>query len=163
VPKPSPEARYEVGATLQAPLEFVFRWSTDYTPKDSRYSGEGFERRILRRSARRVEFEDLYDTPTGWIWIRRVVRLWPPDHWRADSMGNDRILSVDYRLSELPGDRTQLTIRARRRPFGIGRRNPPKATWERSVSAGWAGYGRALQRDYARGEPRTNSKKRERR
>jgi hypothetical protein len=145
-----PGPRYEVRSTFQAPLSFVYRWCTDYTPKDARYSREGYDRRILQRSHREVIFEDLYDTKKGWIWMRRVVRLLPPDRWHADSVGSDRALSVDYRLSKLPGNHTQLTIRARRRPYGIGLKNPPKSQWERSVATNWRRFGRALERDYKR-------------
>lgn len=148
VPKRWPSARYEVRTSFRAPLEFVYHWCTDFTPKDSRYTGEGYQRRILRRSTRAVVLEDLFDTKQGWIWLRRVVRLSPPARWHADSLGTDREISVEYCLSRLPGDCTQLTIRARRRPYGIGKKNPPKATWERSVRANWTRFGRALERDY---------------
>ena len=156
-PRRWPGPRYEVRSTLRAPLPFVFRWCTNYTPKDARYSAEKYERRILRRSDREVVFEDLYDTKEGWIWIRRRIRLLPPDRWHGDSIGSDRALSVDYQLSKLSANRTLLTIRARRRPYGIGVKNPPKTRWERSVTANWAKFGRALERDYQRsrsGRPR---------
>jgi hypothetical protein len=139
---------YQVRSTLKAPLPFAYRWCTDYTANDARYTKEGYERRILRRSRREVVFEDLYDTKTGWIWIHRVVRMHPPARWHADSVGSDRALSVDYRLSRLSADRTLLTIQARRRPYGIGTKNPPKLQWERSVAALWEKFGRALERDY---------------
>jgi hypothetical protein len=105
-----PSPRYEVESVFHAPLPFVYRWCTNFTPKDARYSREGYARRILRRSLGEVIFEDLYDTKAGWIWIRRVVRLLPPAGWHADSVGSDRALSLDYRLSKLPGERTLLTI-----------------------------------------------------
>lgn len=152
-----PGPRYEVRSTFRAPLPFVYRWCTDYTPRDSHYSREKYERRILRRSVREVIFEDLYDRRDGWIWIRRTVRLRPPARWHADSIGSDRALSVDYRLSRLSANSTLLTIRARRRPYGIGVKNPLKSGWERSVAANWATFGRALEREYRRsrsGRPR---------
>jgi len=150
MPRRGSTARYEVEATLRAPLGFVYRWCTDFTPEDSHFSGERYVRRILRRSPRAVVFEDLYESRRGWTWIRRVVRLSPPDHWRADSVGSDRAISVEYRLSRIASDRTQLTIRARRRPYGIGTRNPSKSTWEGSVGANWERFGRALEREYKR-------------
>ena len=148
---PWPGPRYEVRTTFRAPLDFVFRWCTDYTPTDARLSREKYERRILRRSPREVVLEDLYDTAHGWIWIRRVVALRAPNHWHADSVGSDRALSVDYRLSRLPGDRTQLIIRARRRPYGIGTKNPSKASWERRVAGNWVKFGRAMEEEFRKG------------
>ena len=148
-----PPPKYEVRSTIRAPLPFVYRWCTDYTPNDPRYSREKYERRILGRSDREVVFEDLYDTKQGWIWIRRRVRLQPPAGWHADSVGSDRALSVEYRLTELSPDRTLLTIRARRRPYGIGVKNPSRSVWEHSVAANWVKFGRALEREYQRGRP----------
>ena len=151
MPKDGPSRRYEVRSTFRAPLSYVFRWCTHYTSKDGQYSGEGYQRRILSRSGRRVTFEDLFDTKQGWIWVHRTVRLQPPDRWHADSVGSDRILSVDYRLSSLPGDRTRLLIVARRRPYGIGQANPPITEWQRRVAGNWERLGRVLERDYFRG------------
>lgn len=141
-------SRYKVQSTFRAPLPFVFRWCTNFNSKDGRYSGEGYQRRILSRSDRKVIFEDLFDTPQGWTWIHRTVRLQPPDRWHADSVGSDRILSVDYRLSGLPSGHTLLTIEAKRRPYGIGTTNPPKAKWERRVAGNWARFGRILEREF---------------
>jgi hypothetical protein len=162
MPKRRPTARYEVRATFRAPIGFVYRWCTEYTPNDPRISTETYRRRILRRSAREVVLEDLYDTRQGWIWLRRVVRLSPPDGWHADSVGSDREISVEYRLTGLPGNRTQLTIRARRRPYGIGTKNPSKSAWERSVASNWAKFGRALEREYELRRSRRNSRRRDR-
>jgi hypothetical protein len=150
MPSRSPSAHYEVRTTFRAPLGFVYRWCTNYTSDDSGYTGEGYVRRVLSRSAQTVVLEDLYDTGPGWIWLRRVVRLSPPHGWRADSLGSDRKISVRYRLSELSGNRTQLTIRARRRPYGIGTKNPTKSAWEGLVAANWKKFGRALEREYER-------------
>lgn len=159
MPKGSPWDRYEVRTSFRAPLGFVYRWCTDYSGKDSDFSAERFDRRILRRTPREVVFEDLYDTPQGWVWLRRKVRLVPPARWHADSLGSDREISVEYRLSSLRGDRTQLTIKARRRPYGIGTKNPSKATWERSVAANWKKLGRALEREYRSKSRRPNQRR----
>jgi hypothetical protein len=155
--------RYEVRATFRAPLPFVYRWCTEYTSGDGRYSGEGYQRRILSRSNREVVFEDLYDTRNGWIWIHRTVQLLPPDRWHADSVGSDRRLSVDYRLSSLPGERTQLTIRARRSTYAIGTTNPPRPDWERAVAQNWQRFACVLEREYSRDRTNPTSRPRSRR
>lgn len=145
---------YEVRTTFHAPLEFVFRWCTDYTPKDARYEGADFERRILERSRNRVVYEDLEDSNGGWDWARFVVQLSPPDRWHADSIGNQRRISLDYRLSRLSDQRTALVLRGRRVPDGVGERNPPKSRWEGEVGRLWRNLARALERDYRRARPR---------
>lgn len=149
-----PTSTYEVRATFDAPLDFVYKWCTDYSSKDGRYDGEGYARLILRRSARRVIYEDLEETQLGWRWSRHVVRLSPPNRWHSESVGSHRDIALEYRLSMIPGNRTQLTLRARRRPSGIGGRNPSKTKWERSIAANWRSFGRVLERDYRRANSR---------
>lgn len=153
---------YLVRSTFRAPLPFVYRWCTEYDPEDGRYSGEGYQRRILNRSARQVVFEDLYDTKHGWIWIHRTVQLLPPTRWHAESVGSDRILTVDYLLSELPGECTQLTIHARRRPYATGTANPSKIEWERDVTRNWERFGRVLEKEYRGGRVGRTAQRRRR-
>jgi hypothetical protein len=148
MPNRWPGPSYEVRVTFRAPIDFVYRWCTDYTPEDARYEKEDYTRRILRRTSREVVYEDLTDTKEGWFWSRHVVHLHPPDHWRSDTVGSHRAYALDYRLSSLPGNRTQLTLTARRRPYGIGGKNPPKTQWEPSVAKSWRNFARVLERDY---------------
>lgn len=159
MPKRGQSRRYVVATTLRAPLTYAYRWCTHYTPDDGDLSGEGYERRILSRSDRRVVFEDLLDTRNGWIWIHREVRLGPPNGWHAESVGSDRRISVEYRLSALSDDRTQLVITALRQPYGIGKGNPPAAEWQRRISQNWARLGRVLERDYRRDRARRRKRR----
>jgi hypothetical protein len=150
-----PRPIYEIHATFRAPLGFVYRWCTNYTSDDARLEGDDYERKILRRSKQEVVYEDLKGGKDGWFWARHVVRLDPPDHWHSDSIGSHRAYSLDYRLSERPGGRTELVLRARRRQYGVGVKNPPKGPWERNVTKAWRTFGRNLERDYARSLRRT--------
>ncbi|MCI4348755.1 MAG: hypothetical protein L3J93_00840 [Thermoplasmata archaeon] len=145
-----PGPTYEIHATFRAPLGFVYRWCTDYRTDDARLEGETYERKILHRSRTKVVYEDLQNSKEGWWWAHHDVRLDPPDHWRSDSVGSHRAYSLDYRLSERPGDRTELVLRARRRPYGVGENNPPKGTWERNTTNLWKNFGRNLEKDYTR-------------
>jgi hypothetical protein len=153
-----PRPTYQVRAEFRAPLEFVYRWCTDYTATDARYEGEGYQRRILQRSRRTVVYEDLDEIQRGWYWSRHVVRLMPPDRWHSDSVGSHREIALDYRLSRLPGGRTRLVLTGRRRPYGVGGKNPPKAEWERSVGEAWVKFGRALERDFRKSRARSPRK-----
>lgn len=155
MPRVRKEATYRIRTEFHAPLEFVFRWCTDFTPEDAKLEAESYQRRILRRSKRLVIYEDLEDSPQGWVWARHVVRLQPPDRWHSDSTGSHRAIRLDYRLSRLPGDRTQLVLTARRRPAGVGGKNPSRSHWERTVGGSWTKLGKSLEEDYRKGqEPR---------
>jgi hypothetical protein len=143
-----PGPRYEVHVRFRAPLDFAYKWCTDYTPQDARYGRVEFQRRVLRRSPREVIFEDLWDGEKGWTLNRYVVHLRPPGSWHAESVGSHHAFSADYRLTRLPRNRTQLTLKARRRPSGIGGKNPPKSVWERLSLKMWRNFGKVLERDY---------------
>jgi hypothetical protein len=145
-----PGPRYEVRVRISAPLRFVYKWCTDYDSSDGTLSGEGYVRRVLSRESRSVVLEDLYDTKKGWVWIRRDIRLFPPNRWHADSIGSDRALSVEYSLSSLPGNNTELRIEAQRRPYGVGKKNPPKSEWERTVSTSWSKFAKELESGFER-------------
>lgn len=145
-----PKPDYKVQVVFRAPMEYVFKWCTDYAPQDAGLEGEEYERKILRTSPREVVYEDLQESPDGWFWSRHVVGLFPPSGWHSDSVGSHREYSLDYHLTPLPGDRTELTLRARRRPAGIGGKNPAKRVWEKGVKSNWKKFARALERDYQR-------------
>jgi hypothetical protein len=141
-------AVYEVRSTFRAPLPFVFEWCTDYTPGDPSLEKEPFTRRILERSRRRAVYEDLFDTPNGWMWSHQVVTLRPPNRWHAEATGSHRTWSLDYVLTELPDGGTELWLRGERTPTPLAGRNPPKARLEKELRTSWKNYGRALERDY---------------
>jgi len=141
---------YVVHATFRAPMSFVLRWCTDYSPEDPGLEGERFRRRILKRTRTNVVYEDLDDTPGGWMWSRWNITIHPPDRWHGEAVGNYRGWAVDYRLKSLPGDRTQLTLRGRRAPLLLGKKNPPKAELERELTQSWTKFARALEADYAK-------------
>lgn len=139
---------YEIRAEFRAPLGFVFDWCTDYTPGDAPLEKEDYTRKVVSRRARQVVYEDLYDTPKGWMWSRHTVTLQPPDRWHSESLGSHREWSLDYQLRSLPDGRTELMLRGERRPTSLGPKNPPKARLEKELQTGWAHFGKALERDY---------------
>ncbi len=141
------EARIRVA--FRVPLDFAFAWCTDYTPQDGALEGESYERKIVERTRRRVVFEDLEETESGWVWSRDVVTLRPPDRWHMEGVGNRRDVAAEYVLSGLPDGRTQLELRWWRRPKPPGRRIP-RAEREAEATRAWKRFGAAMERDYRR-------------
>lgn len=137
-----------VRTTFRAPLPFVLRWCTDYSPEDSGLEGDAFRRQILERTSRRVVYEDLDTSVGGWLWSRWVVTIQPPDRWHGESVGNYRKWDVDYRLTPLADGRTQLTLRGQRTPFALGRKSPSKTAIEKNLAKSWERFARALESDY---------------
>lgn len=143
-----PPPEYRFSTEFDAPRAFVYRWCTDYRPEDGTITGERYERRILRRTRSEVVFDDLWWERDGGRWRRYRVRLTPPGAWHADSTANFRTASIDYRLVALPGDRTRLHLRMRRRPTELFPAQPTPAAMHRELRRMWSRLGRQLERDY---------------
>jgi hypothetical protein len=140
---------YHVRSEFRAPRDFVFAWATDFAPDDARREKEDYARKIISRTARRVVYEDLVDSPKGWNWARHDVTLFPPVRWHSESVGSHRTASLDYVLTAVGPDRTRLDLRWRRWPTAIGS-TIAKAVMERSTAQAWKNFGRELERDYRR-------------
>jgi len=139
---------YSIRSTFEAPLTYAFAWCTHYTPSDGELSGEGFRRKILSRTRRKIVFEDLHDSPEGWQWSRYSVTLHPPDEWRAVAVGSHRTWHLVYTLRDRGDGTTEFRLRGERWPTEISKRNPPTRELERELRTMWAHYGRALERDF---------------
>jgi hypothetical protein len=159
-----PPPVYRIEIDFGVPLAFAYRWCTDYRPDDARLTGDRFERRIVRRTRREVVYEDLWWEPDGWRWRRNVVALHPPAFWHAESVGNVRHASLDYRLTELPGGRCRLELVMRRRPVSYRPEQPSRRVLEAELRQMWASYARLMRLEYLRSRVRkTASKARSRR
>jgi hypothetical protein len=145
---PGPE--YQVHAVFRAPMRFAFRWCTDFSSEDPQLERDDYERKIIARSPRRVVFEDLEETKDGWNWARKTVRLQPPNRWAMESVGNRTDVRAEYRLSELPGGRTQFELRWWRRAKRPPLMRMTKSERERSTTIAWRRFAAALARDYRR-------------
>ena len=139
---------YRTRVTFRVPLDFAFRWCTDYSPDDGKLEGESYQRKVISRTRRRVVFEDLEGSKDGWVWSRDVVRLRPPNRWHMDGVGNQRDVTADYLLTTLSDGRTQLEIRWRRRPKTPGASTLTKAQREASMLRSWKLFAAAMERDY---------------
>jgi hypothetical protein len=145
---PFPVSVYEIRKIFHAPLRFAYAWCTDYTPEDRKLEGDPGSRQILRKGSRTVVYEDLNETPHGWMWSRQTVTLRPPDRWHAVAIGNYRTWNLDYSLRDLQDGRTEFTMRGQRRSTPLGVRNPPKRVLEKELRDMWGNLGRALEKDY---------------
>ena len=144
--------RYEIQVQFRAPLPYVYRWLTDYSPEDPALENGDYQRKVIEKSRRHAVLEDLTETRNGWEWYQSTVTLRPPDRWHAELRGNVPDWSLDYHLTPLGSNRTRLTIRwrIRRGAIGRGQRIPPKATTERMMRHLWRNFARSLEREYSR-------------
>ena len=151
----APWRNYHVVVEIRAPLAFVFRWCTDYTPEDARYGGEDktihLKRKIIERRKRRIVFENVYDEGKGWGWERHVVTLQPPNRWHSEGHGNYHESVLNYQLTPLSAEATRFEMRWKSRPVGLFRGARPRApVIERYVEQLWKKRARALESEYRR-------------
>jgi hypothetical protein len=144
----SPE--YRIRVSFEVPLDFAFKWCTDYSPEDANLEGESYQRKVIERTSRRVIFEDLEEAEDGWVWGRDVVTLLPPNRWHMDGVGNRRDVTADYVLSPLPDGRTRFDLRWKRQPKVPDAKKLTKAEREASAMQSWKLFAAAMERDYRR-------------
>jgi len=147
---PGPE--YHIRVVFDAPMRFVYDWCTDYSPRDSRLEGESYTRKVLERSAERVLYEDVEESPDGFHWARYDVELHPPSAWSMTSLGNRRTAKAEYRLTAMPDGRTELDLTLRRIPGPLPGRVLTKTEREAVLADAWMKFKTALERDYRRSQ-----------
>lgn len=143
---------FEVSRELRVPLEFAYRWCTDYRSDDLTLPNK---RWILERTRDHLVFEDLNeDHPDGFEWRRLVAVLSPPDRWHVECRGNRFDFSIWYTLAPGRTGRTTLTIRGRGRYLVPGTRQRIRVSRKTSsvldsyFRQGWKRLGTKLERDY---------------
>ncbi len=141
---------HEIETTFRAPVPFVFRWCTDYSPGDPRIERETYTRRILSRGRRTVVYQDLGDHAGGWFLNRQTVTLHPPRYWHAESVGNYRTWSIDYRLRPGLDGTTRFRFRGLRTSTPLETDPPSPAAVQQNLRELWQRFGRALEADYRR-------------
>ncbi len=139
---------YEIREVFRVPLDFAYRWCTDFRPDDGERSKEGNARQILRKGRRTVVYEDLYPSDHGWMWSRQTVTLRPPDRWTAVADGNYRRWKLVYTLRPLSEGRTEFSLRGERRPVHLGTRNPSRRSMHAEFHRMWGNFGRAMEADF---------------
>ena len=95
-----PVSVYEIKTVFHAPLEYAYAWCTDYTDADRKLQGDPGSRQLIRKNQRTVVYEDLNETPHGWMW-----RVLPPTR-RISSIiarANGIVWSQDSMTAFSPG------------------------------------------------------------
>lgn len=144
----------EVSHDLRAPLEFAYRWCTNYRSDDLTLPNK---RWVLERAQDHVLFEDFNENnPDGFEWRRLFAELHPPDRWRVECRGNRLEGSIWYSLAPGRPGRTRLTIRGVARYLEPGTRKsiPPSRGMSSKLGGylrqNWENFGPELERDYRR-------------
>lgn len=145
-------ADFEVSIKLRAPLEFAYRWATDYRSDDLTLPNK---RWVLERTRDHVVFEDFNeDNPDGFEWRRLFATLNPPDCWQVECRGNRLEWSISYSLTPVRAEQTTLTIGGKARYVvpGTNQRIPGSRKMSSELAGAfrqcWMSFGPKLERDY---------------
>ncbi len=139
---------FHVSKIIEAPLQFAYRWCTDYRESDPRILGSKNRRKILFKSKNRAVYVSLYVRQGKQRSAVNVVTLHPPAAWHLDFIGDDDDESGDYHLTRLGPKRTRLEMKFSE---SYKMRDPPtKPADIKSTSQVWDKYVTALEKDYAR-------------
>ena len=102
---------YHISKTIDAPLQFVYDWCTDFQEDDPKITGSKSTRRILEKTSKRVVYTvSLVENgeEEGHV---SIVSLKPPNSWHLDTAGNEMEKEVgDYKLSKFGKKGTKLDM-----------------------------------------------------
>ncbi len=141
-----------ISKTVNAPLRYVYEWCTDFRPDDAKLSRSERTHWIVRVSPQRLvrvkaARKAVGDPPMN----VEVVRLSPPNAWHKDTIGEEDLDSMDYRLTALGPNKTRFTLVMVER--WMVPNFPKKADWVRSASRFWDGLVLAIEERYRSGKP----------
>jgi hypothetical protein len=80
---------YKVSKTFNAPIDFVFKWCTDFREDDGKMVGSKNKKRFLERSKKRIVWVSTYKEDGVPGEGLRVVWLRPPDAWHFETCGDE--------------------------------------------------------------------------
>ena len=137
---------YRTSVTLNAPLNFVYDWCTDFQSDDLQLIGSKNSRNIHEKSKKRVIWTvEGMKLPLGTEPVR-VVWLRPPDAWHLETCG-DGFETGEYKLTAMGNKKTRLdmtfTETNRSRAALQSREDYIGETIEH-----WKHYGKQLEMDY---------------
>jgi hypothetical protein len=142
---------YRISKKFSAPLNFVYRWCTDFREDDYKMSGttkfeQTARRRFLERSDKRMIWMMNRRVGNRMVEGIRAVWLYPPDSWHLETCG-DHMETGDYKLYKLNASKTRLDMK-----FTIVYDDPVKVQsqeeWARGPRKNWAAFARYLEADY---------------
>ncbi|HZW56658.1 MAG TPA: hypothetical protein VFF30_10260 [Nitrososphaerales archaeon] len=143
---------YRFAKEINAPLDYVFQWCTDFSEDDPKITGSSSKRIILEKMKNRAIYVSL--TPTagnstgGRVYL---VDLAPPKAWHMEAHGNGFDSVGEYRLTRISRERTRLAIAFKLRYYSLN--VPTKEDRVKDSRSSWDKYVAALERDYANSIP----------
>ena len=137
---------YHVTKVLNAPLNFAFKWCTDYRSSDPKITGSGNKRKILEKTKARVIYTVGYKSGERSLNAVNIVTLNPPRSWHLDSRGEEDDEVGDYKLSSLGPSKTKLDMKFTEE--WKTQDYPSNTEYIKQIHDVWSKYAAALEKDY---------------
>ena len=137
---------YGSSQTFKAPLDFVFRWCTDFREDDGEMIGSKAKRTFLEKTSKRVIWVVEYKEDGRVQQGIRVVWLHPPDSWNLDTCGDHREIG-EYVLSPKGKNKTRLDMKFKV-SYDSKEDVSDKKKWEKEVAEEWQTFADHLEKDY---------------
>ena len=139
---------YKLSQRFNAPLDFVFRWCTDFREDDNKMIGSKTKRTFLEKGKTRIVWVVNYKEDGKEKEGIRAVWLKPPNAWHLDTCGDGRELG-EYTLKSLGKNKTRLDM-VFRVTYDSKAEVESKEELEKDGNDHWAKYAEYLEKDYSR-------------
>lgn len=138
--------------TVDAPLRYVYDWCTDFRPDDSKLSGSRSKHRVIKVSPERlIRIRVASNGARNPPMAVELIRLNPPDAWHKDTVDENDLDSIDYKLTALGPKRCRVSLVLVER--WMIPKYPRKVDWVRSSSEYWDELVRSIEERYRSGRP----------
>ncbi len=142
---------YKLSKKFNAPLDYVFKWCTDFCDDDPKLIGSKTVRKILEKDDERVVWRVRYKEGKGFAEGVRYVALKPPNAWYLDTCGDGREVG-EYKLTSLGKNKTKLEMKFTV-TYDSKKEVEDKDEWEKDSDQHWSIYKKALEADFNAGRP----------
>jgi hypothetical protein len=137
---------------VDAPIRYVYDWCTDFGSDDAKLEGSSVRHRVVKVSPQRlVRVKFIRRGAKNPTMSVEVVRLSPPTAWHKDTIGEEELDSMDYKLTAMGPNKTRLSLVMVER--WMIPKFPKTADWVRASSEYWDGLVRAIEERYRSGKP----------
>ncbi len=143
--------KYKLSIDVNAPVDYVFSWCTDFREDDNKYTGSKTTRKILEKSPQRVVWRVTYKEGKDTFEGVRAVWLNRPKSWHLDTCGDGREVG-DYKVKPLGKNKSRLDMKFVV-TYDSKREVEDKDEWEADGIKHWKIYKKALEADFKAGRP----------
>ncbi len=136
----------KVTKIINAPLQFVYLWCTDYRDDDSKLTGSRSRRIVLEKSRSRAVYVETFMRDGERLSAVNIVSLTQPTRWHLDYVGQDADEVGEYRLRPLGPRKTRLDMTFK---IKYKVRNPPTRIEDvKQTSRVWDRYVSSLEKEF---------------